>query len=121
MSRTLRVLVTESPLTHVRQFNGSLGAGVHEPVTADRVEFGGCDDLGEFLHVRWLDIHNVEALVLNVEVPQVDAEVIATDKGLAVAVHRDAIYMVRVGVGICFPWDSGHHSVVVCQSRQLQR
>jgi hypothetical protein len=56
------------------------------------VELGGSNDLGEFLHVDWLDIDNVyisasvsvgatlkrltEALVTDVEVPQVDPQVI---------------------------------------------
>jgi hypothetical protein len=114
------MLIAKSALAHIRQLDSSLGAGVHEPVTADRVELGSCDDLGKFLHVGRLDIHNVEALVLDVEVPQVDSEIITADEGLAITVHGDAIDMIRVGVRIRSPWDGGNNSVVVCQTRHLK-
>lgn len=67
------MLITQSTLAHVGKLNCALGAGVHEPVAAERVEFGGGDDLCEFLHVCGLDVDNVETLVLNVEVPKVDS------------------------------------------------
>jgi hypothetical protein len=117
---TFGVLITQGPLPHIGKLDGTLRAGVHEPVTADRVEFGRCDYLGEFLHVRRLDVHNVEALVLNVEIPQVHSEVITADKGFAITVNGDAIYMIRVGIGVCSPWNSSNHGIMVCQTRQLQ-
>lgn len=67
--RTLGVFVTQRPLSHIRKLDCALGAGIHEPVTADGVELGRSDDFCEFLHIRGLDIHDVEALVLDVEVP----------------------------------------------------
>jgi hypothetical protein len=119
-SLTLGMLVAKSALAHVRQLDSSLGAGVHEPVTANWVKLGCCNDLGKFLHVGRLDIHNVEALVLDVEVPQVDPEIVTADEGLAITVHGDAIDMIRVGVGIRSPWDGGNDGIMVCQARHLE-
>lgn len=114
------MLVAKSALPHIRKLDGALGAGVHEPVTADRVELGCRDDFGQLLHVCRLDIHDIETLVLDVEVPQVDSEIVTADKGLAIAVHRDAIYMVGVGICVGSPRDSSDDGVMVCQAWQLE-
>lgn len=114
------MLIAESPLAHISQLDSSLGAGVHEPVTADRVKLGCCNDLGEFLHVGRFDIHNVEALVLDVEVPQVDPEIVTADKGLAITVDGDAVDMICVGVGVRSAGDSGNDGVMMCQARHLE-
>ena len=71
-SHTLGVLVTKGPLAHIGKLDGTLGARVHEPVAAHGMKLGSGDHFGQFFHVCRLDIHNVEALVLDVEVPQVD-------------------------------------------------
>ena len=68
---TFCVLVTKGTFSHIRQFDGALRACIHKPVAALRVELSSCDDLGQFLHISWLDIDNVEALVLDVQVPQI--------------------------------------------------
>jgi hypothetical protein len=36
------------------------------------VEFGSSDDLCKLFHVRRLDVHDIEALILDIQVPQVD-------------------------------------------------
>jgi hypothetical protein len=84
------------------------------------MEFGSCDYFSEFLHVSGLDVNNVEALVLNVEVPKVDSQIIAADKGFPVTVHRDAVNVIGVRVGVCSAWHGGNDRVVVCESRQFQ-
>lgn len=71
------MLVTQSPLAHIRQLDRSLRACVHEPVAAGGVEFGGRDDFRQLLHVCGLDIDNVKTLVLDVQIPQVDPEIVA--------------------------------------------
>lgn len=114
------MLITQCPLAHVGKLDGTLRASVHELITADGVEFGRGDDLGKLLHIRGLDIHNVEALVLDVEVPQVNSQIVTADKCLAITVHRDAIYVIRMGVCVCSPWDSSDHGIMVCQSREFQ-
>jgi hypothetical protein len=50
------------------------------------MKLGSCDDLGQLLHVCRLDVNNVEALILNVEVPQVNPEIITADEGLAITI-----------------------------------
>lgn len=115
---TLGVCVAKSSLTHVSQLDGSLAAGIHEPIAAEWVEFCSSNDLGQLLHVGRLDINNVEALILNVEVPQVDAQVITADVCFAIAVHRNAIDVVSVGVGVHAARYSGNDCVVVCHARE---
>lgn len=114
------MFVTERSLAHVGKLDGTLGAGVHELVAADGVEFSRGDNLSQLLHICGLDIHNVEALVLDVEVPQVHSQIVTADKGFAITVHGDAIYMVRVSICVSSPWDSSDHGIMVCQSGQLQ-
>lgn len=84
------------------------------------MEFGCCDNFGEFFHVRGFDINDVEALILYVQVPQIDPEIIAADKSLAVTVDRDAINVIRMCVRISTAGNSRNNGVVVCKPRQLQ-
>lgn len=109
--------VTESALPHVGKLDGPLRARVHKPIAAQRVELSSSDNLSQLLHVGWLDVDNVEALILNVEVPQVDAEVIAADEGLAIAIDGYAVDV--IGMSICIG-STGHcsnNSVVVGKTR----
>lgn len=117
---TLGVLITQGAFSHVCKLDGALRACVHEPITALWVELCSCDDLGEFLHIRWLDVYNIEALVLYVEVPEIDAQVITADEGLAITVHRDAVDVVRMSICIRSPWNRCNDRVVVCETGQLQ-
>ena len=80
------MLVAKSTLTHICQLDRALRTCVHEPIAALGVELCSCNDLSQFLHVGRLDIDNIKALVLNVEVPEVDSEVIAADECLTIAV-----------------------------------
>ena len=80
------------------------------------MKFGRRDDLGQLLHVRRLDVDDVEALVLDVEVPEVDPKVVGADERLAVAVHRDAVDVVGVGVGVRLARHGRHDGVVVGES-----
>jgi hypothetical protein len=83
------------------------------------VEFSSGDDLCEFLHVYRLDIDNVwpsasstcgkrqltEALITNVEVPQVDSQIIGRDISLLIGIDRYRIDMICVSIGIYFSRD----------------
>lgn len=71
-----RVPVAQGRRPHVAQPNGALAARVHEQVALGRMELGGRDHLRQLLHVRRLDVHDVEALVRDLQVPQVDAQVV---------------------------------------------
>lgn len=56
---TLGMLVAEGRLSHVAELDGAFAAAVHEEVAVDGMEFGSGNDLGQLLHVHWLDIHDV--------------------------------------------------------------
>ena len=114
------MLVAQGAFPHVGQLDGSLAASVHEPVAALRVELCRGNDLGQLLHVGRLDVDNVEALVLDVEVPQVDAQVVAADKRLAVAVDRDAVDVICVSVGVHSPRNGGNDRVVMCHAWEVE-
>ena len=113
------MLITQRALSHIRQLDGSLGTCVHEPIAALWVEFGSCNDLGQFLHIRWFDVNDIEALVLNVEVPEVDSQIVTADEGLSITVDGDAVDVVSMGVCVCSAWDCSDNSIVVCHSGQL--
>lgn len=114
------MLVAQRTLAHIRELDGALRARVHEPVAAEGVELGGSDDLSQLLHVGGFDVDNVETLVLYVQVPQVDAQIVAADECLAIAVDRDAVDVVRVGVGVCSTGYGSNDGVVVGEARQLE-
>jgi len=63
--------VAESAFTHIRELDCSLAAGVHEPIAALWMEFCSSYDLSELFHVRRLDVHDIKALILYIEIPQV--------------------------------------------------
>jgi hypothetical protein len=84
------------------------------------MELGSCDDLRKLLHVRWLDVDNVEALILDVEIPEVDPQIIATDECLSIAVNGYAVDMVGVCVRICLSGYCRDDGIVMCEPRELQ-
>ena len=53
-----------------------------------------------------------EALVANVEVPKVDAQVVSADIRLPIRVDRDRVDMISVRVGIDLSWDGGYDGLV---------
>jgi hypothetical protein len=114
------VLVAQRTFAHICQLDGALGACVHKPVAAGGVELGSCDDFGQFFHVCRFDIDNVEALILDVEVPEVDPKVVTADERFPIAVYRYAVDMVGVCVGVGLARYGRNDGVVVCESRKLQ-
>lgn len=110
------MLVTQSAFSHVCKLDRAFGACIHEPVAALWVEFCGCDDFSQFFHVRWLNIDYIEALVLNVQVPQIYAQIITADECFSIAVYGDAVDVVGVSIGVGSTRYSGHHSIVVCEA-----
>jgi hypothetical protein len=80
------------------------------------VEFSSGNDLCEFLHVDRLDIDNVcmsaysqawtkkltEALITDIEIPQVDPQIIGRDISLLIGIDRYRIDMICVSIGIYF-------------------
>ena len=84
------------------------------------MEFGGCDDFGQFLHIRGFDIDDIEALILNVEIPKIDPEVITADEGFSITVNGDAVDVVGVGIGVGSARHRRNHCVMMCHARELQ-
>ena len=74
----------------------------------------------QLLHVLGLDVDNVKALVVDAQVPEVDAQIIAADVGLPIAVDGNAVDVVGVGVGIRPPRYCSDHSIMMCEAGQLQ-
>ncbi len=66
------MLIAKCALTHIGQFDGAFGTGVHKPIATYRMELCSRDDFREFLHVGRFDVNNVETLVLDIEIPQVN-------------------------------------------------
>jgi len=95
---TFCVLITQGALAHIGKLDRSLGTRIHEPVAALRMKFRRGDHLGQLFHVCRLDIDYVEALVLDVKVPEIDAKIVAADEGLPVTVDRYAVDVVCVGI-----------------------
>ena len=110
---TLSMLVAQGALAHIRELDGTLGASIHKPVATQRVEFRGSYDFRQLFHVSRFDVHYVETLVLNVQVPKVDPQIVAADKGLAIAVDGDAVDMIGVSVCVRSARHSGNDSVVM--------
>lgn len=117
---TLGMLIAQRTLAHISKLYSSLGAGIHKPVTAEGMELGCGDNLCQFFHVGWLDINNVKTLILYVEVPEVDTQIIAADECLPIAVDRDAINVICVRIGVCAARHSSDNSVVVSEAWELE-
>lgn len=81
------MLVTKSTLSHICQLNRTLRTRVHEPITALWMELCSSYDFGQLLHISWFDVDNVEALILNIQVPQVYAKIVTADECLTITVH----------------------------------
>lgn len=114
------MLVAESTLTHISQLDGAFGAGIHEPVATDRMELGGRDDFSKLLHVRRFDVNDVEALILDIEVPQVDPEVVTADEGFLVAVDGDAVDVIGVRICVRSSRNRSYNSVVMSHSGEFE-
>lgn len=83
------------------------------------MKLGGGDDLGQLFHVGGLDIDYVEALVLDVEIPEVDTQIVTANEGFTIAVYRYAVDVIGVSVCIGSSGDGGNNSVMVREARQL--
>lgn len=117
---TFRVLIAQCPLAHIGQLDGSLGASIHEPIAAGRMELGRGDNFGELLHVGRFDVDDVKALILDIKVPEVNTKVIAAYEGLSVTVDGDAVDVVCMGIGICLAGNGGNDGIMVCHPGELQ-
>ena len=115
------MLIAESTLSHIRKLNGPLGAGIHEPVAHDRMELGCRDDLRQLLHVRRLDVDNIKALVLDIQVPQINPQIVTANKRLPVGVYRYAVDVIGMGVGVGSTRNGGDNGIMMRHAGELQR
>src|ERR1700753_3523132 len=79
-----------------------------------------CDDLCQLLHVRGLDIDDVEALVLDIEIQKIYPQVVGGDESLAIAVDGYAVDVISVSVRIDTARDGSNDSIVVGHSREFE-
>lgn len=114
------MLVTKSAFTHVRQFDCSFGARVHEPIATQRVKLGCGNDFSQLLHVRGLNVNNVEALILYVEIPEIDSEIVTADEGLAIAVYGYAVDVIGMRIGVGFAGNGCYDGIVMGQTGELE-
>mmetsp|Transcript_7554 Transcript_7554/g.17290 ORF Transcript_7554/g.17290 Transcript_7554/m.17290 type:complete len:235 (-) Transcript_7554:149-853(-) len=64
----------------------------------NRVTHSSRNDFCELLHVRRLDVHNVECRVVATQVPQVDPKIICREEIFLVAVERDRVDMIGMSI-----------------------
>lgn len=117
--------VTECRHPHVTQTDEALARAVHEIVAIRWMELRGSDDLRQLLHIGRLYVHNVEALIRYIQVPQVDAQVIRRQVRFRVRIDRDRIDVIRVRVGVdaargCFDHEFHRlqHGYLLIQTRR---
>src|SRR5262249_2674408 len=71
-------------------------------------------------HVCWLDIHNVEALILNVQIPKINSKVVAADESLAIAIDRNTVDVISMSICVGFSGYGSHHCIVVSETREFE-
>jgi hypothetical protein len=95
------------------------------------MEFCRCNDFRQFFHIDWFDIDNVwiklhrsshlscttaseltEALVADVEIPQINPQVVRRNVCLLVGIHRDRMNVISMSVCIDLPWD-GRNNIIL--------
>jgi hypothetical protein len=84
------------------------------------MEFGSRYHLGELFHIRWLDINNIEALVLDVKIPEIYSQVVAANESLPIAVDGDAINVIGMSIGVGPARYRCNNGVVVGEAGKLQ-
>lgn len=112
--------VAERTLPHVCHFDCTFRACVHKDVATLWMELGRGDNFRELFHVCRLDINNIEALILYVEVPEVYAEVVAADEGLAVTVGRNAVDVVRMSICVYLSRYGGDNGIMMGHTGKLE-
>ena len=113
------MLVTERAFSHVGKLYSPFGACIHKPVAALGVELCRRYDFRKLFHISRFDVNDVEALILYIEVPEIDSKVVTADEGLAVAVDGYTVDVICVSVGVSSSRYGSNHSIMVCETWQL--
>lgn len=114
------MLITQRPLPHIRQLNRPLRTRIHEPITRRGMKLCRRNDLRQLLHIRRLDIDDIEALVLDVEVPEIYPQIIRGDESLAIAIDGNAVDVVGVCVRIDPSGYGGDDGVMMGHTREFE-
>ena len=114
------MLIAQRPLPHIRQLDRPFRTRIHEPITRGRMELCRSNHLRQLLHIRRLDIHDVETLVLDIQVPEIYPQIVRADEGLAVAVDGNAVDVVGMRVRVDSPRNGSDDGVVVGHARELE-
>lgn len=80
------------------------------------MKLGSSDDLRKLFHVCRLDVDDVETLVLDVQIPQVDSQIVARDERLPIRVNGYAVDVIGMSIGVGPSRDSSDNSIMVGQS-----
>ena len=110
------MLIAQSALPHVCKLDRAFRACIHEPVAALWMKFCSSYDFGQLFHISWLNINNVEALILDIQVPEIYSQVVTADKCLSITVYRDAVDMVCVRIGIGSTRNCRYNCIVMCEA-----
>jgi hypothetical protein len=80
------------------------------------VELCGRDNLRKLFHVSWLNINDIETLILDIEMPEVYSKVVTADERLSVTIHGYAVDMVSMGIGVRSARYCSNDSIMMCES-----
>lgn len=83
------------------------------------MELGCSYNFCELFHVGRLNINYVKALVLDIEVPEVNTEIVTANKSLSITVYRNAVDMIGMSIGVSAPGYSGDNCIMVRKSWEL--
>lgn len=67
-----------------------------------------------------LDVNDLEALVVNIQIPEIDSKIITTDEKLSIAIDGDTVEIIRVSVDITLPGSCCRHNFVVYETRDFE-
>ncbi len=84
------------------------------------MKFCSCYNFRKLFHICRFDIDDIEALILDVQIPEIDSQVVAADKGLAITVDRYAVDVVGVCIGVGPARYRSNDRVMVCQAWKFQ-
>ena len=114
------MLITQGTLSHICEFDCAFRACIHEPIATLRMKFGSGDNLCKFFHIGRLDVDDVEALILYIEVPKVYPEVITANECFSITVDGDAVDVISMCICICPAGHSSDNCIMVGHAREFK-
>jgi hypothetical protein len=84
------------------------------------MEFRSSYNFRQLFHVCWLDVYNVEALILDVQIPKIDSKVITANESLAIAIDRNTVDVISMSICIGFARYGSHNRIMVSETREFE-